>query len=682
MSGSGRGRSIELVSSAIDEFSRFHIEMAFDSDCDPYLSIESREVIHSLFTQITQKLVSVDPIVCSLLLRPVCELMESEFSDVTGSYDQLKQFYVDVDILNRWHLADPRAWGVISSSFRILDEVTQIIQEEIDLVSIDPDTVSNSTPVRSRLNAFIRGLRNDQRSESLREFHSVFSSLVDLYDLVDLELFLDAFPGELHLRSGTSKYKPSFARKIALTAVKKWVNDHQYYKKNKESVSRRSVASKEDVMRACVIAHLDITSDNQRDRDCEYFWSHVRKSWLGSVLRSRALHLYEVFDHVETDPILVNQLLMHLEEQNETVSIAHLMVSSESLRSDTRRRTQMEDPLVHMLMSTMQTGRPECLSSYFGPRTNDAFVLPFTIDFDFRTSPIDSDSHAVYILDQATQLEALEVFLLDVSVITIDVFYRVYWSARLERAVPSVVSLAVENKVFIIMANRMARNSKSFHASLRVFFRRLLSDDRVLKIVGDMRNTEKDFFFWTLLVEYPFEVHESSSSQLILGPCLDLTDVYPRRSVGDLIFNLLGGIRFCDYEENSNWARADSDLLRLTQLHYIASKSWLSLQLFHTIRAENAQDIAPLISFLDFSQVFGSRFNCQWSLDMDSKIEAVQVWTIENEDKLERARLLVESSCQRELHQMLKADLVQQNDVNQTNKIIDFELHDDFLLAD
>ena len=71
ISGSVRGRSIELVSTAIDEFSRFHIEMAFDSDCDPYLSIESREVIHSLFTQITQKLVSVDPIVCSLLLRPV-----------------------------------------------------------------------------------------------------------------------------------------------------------------------------------------------------------------------------------------------------------------------------------------------------------------------------------------------------------------------------------------------------------------------------------------------------------------------------------------------------------------------------------------------------------------------------------------------------------------------------------
>lgn len=678
-SGRERDRIINLILSAIGEFSRFHITIAFDDECDPYLGLESRQLIHTLFSQIPLTIIASDVELCPLLLKPVLELMQSEFCDVTGrSCEQLKQFYDEVSIMNQWFRADPRLWSQICSGFRIADEATQMIQEEIELISSDPESLGNSTPVRSRLNAYLRSVKG--KRTGLEDFLAVFDGLVDLFDLVDLELFLEVFPGELHLKNGGSRYKPSFARKLALTAVKKWVSDHQHYKKNRDTVSRRSIPVKDDVIRACINAHLDLT---KRDRDCEYLWSHLRKSWLGTVLKSCGLHLYEVFDHIENDLPLLNQFLMHLEELNETESIAELFVLSESLRADSRRRIQLDDPLILMLMSVMQMGRSDCLTSFFGPRTNGAFVLPFPIDFQFDGCPVDPQSHAVYIIDQIDQLPAVKNCLSDVGVVAIDVFFKAFWSARLERSVPSVVSIATEKKVFIIMANRMSRNSKSFHSALRVFFRRLLTDQKTLKVVGDMRDSEKDFYLWTLLVENPFDVLEHSAAEQILGPFLDLRDVYPRRSFGELVHKLLGGLGFCNYEENANWSRADSDLLRQTQLHYIASKSWLSLQLFHTITAKNARDIAPLLSALDCSQVFGSRFNCDFKMELNEKIEAFETWTVENGDKLEQARVLVEGT-QEQLHATLKKDLIKDdNDLHDIEDIIEFDIHDDdLILAD
>ena len=677
--GRERDRIMNLISSAVEEYSRFHILTAFDDTADPHLGLESRQTIHTLFAQLPGKILTSDPDLCQLLLKPVCVLLESELSNASGSSGRVKQFYVDVDILSQWHRADPRLWNQIAQGFRITDEVTQIIQDEIELIASDPDSLGSSTPVRSRLNQFLHAFLGNRQAGALRDFLSVFDGLWDLFDLIDLEMFLEVFPEEMYLKTGSGRYKPSFSRKLALTCVKKWVNDHQHYKKNKDTVSRRSLPAKEDVITACVIAHLDITGATKRDRDCEYFWSHLRKTWLGIVLRSKSLTIFEIHDHLEDDMVLLNQCLLHLEEANDTQEIAQLLLLSEPLRIERLRRMQLDDPLVLMWMSTMQMGAYDRSTQFFGPRMTQGFVLPFSIDFELRgSSTIDPDSYSVLVVDQPAQLEAMEIYLLDVSVVAVDVFYKVFWSGRLERTVPSVVCLATEKKVFIVMTNRMVRNSKSFHASVKTFFKRFLSDQSVLKVVGAMRNTEKDFFLWTLLVDNPFEQSLDDSS-LVLCPFLDIVDVYPRRSFSDLVYHLLGGLRFCDFEQNCNWSRADSDLLRQTQLHFIASKCWLLLQLFHTVKAQDARDISPMLTALDCSQVFGPRFNSEWKMHNEEKIEATETWTVENEDKLQRARRLVESS-QSQLRDSIKQELSGNDD--EEKSALDFQLTDEYSLAD
>jgi hypothetical protein len=113
-SGRERDRIINLILSAIGEFSRFHITIAFDDECDPYLGLESRQLIHTLFSQIPLSIIASDVELCPLLLKPVLELMQSEFCDVTGrSCEQLKRFYDEVSILNQWYRADPRLWSQI-----------------------------------------------------------------------------------------------------------------------------------------------------------------------------------------------------------------------------------------------------------------------------------------------------------------------------------------------------------------------------------------------------------------------------------------------------------------------------------------------------------------------------------------------------------------------------------------
>ena len=74
-----------------------------------------------------------------------------------------------------------------------------------------------------------------------------------MYDLLDIETFIDVFPGELFFLSGEADYKPTFARKLALTAVKKRVHGPQIYKKDKDSVSKSSFPAKDDVDRACIL---------------------------------------------------------------------------------------------------------------------------------------------------------------------------------------------------------------------------------------------------------------------------------------------------------------------------------------------------------------------------------------------------------------------------------------------
>lgn len=652
-SSAGSDDEVRKIKFALDDFTRFHLNQAFSEDVDALDRAESTRLIQDLMQRIPRLIVSCAESIVDMLLIPVDALMATEFADIVRTHELLRQFYVDTDILNLWPRMDPRVWPEVARVYRIEDEIAEQIREETEAIQTDAET-SAPLPIRAKLSAFLRQTKGSRVSaRSSHAFSDLCSVFPDLLDLVDLEAFLEVFPDELYLRSTSVCYKPSFARKLALAAVKKWVNAYQYYKKNKELVSRKTIPPKEDVVRACIRAHLDITSG--KDRDCEYFWSHLRKTWLSGLTKHGGYHLYEILDHIEHDPGLLTQLLLQLEDENKVEEVASLLIMSESTRCDQRRKFKMDDPVTLMLMSCMQTGRKDQWTSCFGPNKEDGFILPFVVDAGFRGScpQIDPVSYDVLVIDQVGQLDAVSNFLActESTVVAVDVFYKTFWSSRLERPVPSVVSVATDKKVFIIMANRMVRNSKFTHAAIRDLFKSLFSNDQILKILGGTRGSEKAFLLWTLIAEDPFDPTMVIADGR-LEPYLDLTDVFPRISFSELVFRLLGGLEFCDSEENSNWARADTDFLRETQLHYIASKAWLSLQLFHTITPEDAEEIAPKLSALDFTQVFGNPFMREFAASRDM----VESWLELNGAKLAEARDLVEAT-QEELRMQLLLDL-------------------------
>jgi hypothetical protein len=500
----------------------------------------------------------------------------------------------------------------------------------------------------------------------LHEFLRIFQDIEDLYDLIDLEVFLLAFPDELFLRTPGTCYKPSFARKLALTAVKQWVHGHQHYKKNRDTVSRKSFADKEEVIRACINAHLDIT--NGQDRDCEYFYSYLRKQWLADVTRSNAFHVFEIFDHIDHDSALCNQLLFQLEDDNRTEDIALLLALSEPLRCERRRRMQLDDPLVMMLMSFSQTARKEHLTWVFGPVKEGAFILPFSINLE--DNDWDVDSPQVLIIDQAAQVERM-IELFDTrspDVIGIDVFFKCFWSCRLERPVPSVLSLCWDDTVFIIMTNRLSPIGQE---SLRHFLRQICQESEILKIMNGCREHEKMFALWSFLVPDPFR--PSNDPSFRLDSYLDLCHVFdPRLSFAELVSNLLGGLIFCNYEENSDWSKADSQFLRESQLHFIASRAWLSLQIFHTIDMTNIESVVSCMGCVDFSQIFKRKVFTDWT----GSIDQVAVWVQDNPERLHKAQQLVFSSpTQEELRELLTREVFEEDDY--TADVVDDPADDD-----
>jgi hypothetical protein len=636
----------ERVGAAVQDITDGLIGFAFGANSNAEEQGRSQEIVGSWMRGIPKAIVSSDLVLQRILLIPVRRLVEREFRDTRIRQGKLRQFYDDTGILSVWHRAHPLVWSDIAASYRLEYEIAEALHAEIESIQCESDGIP-SLPIRNSINHLIKSLRDGEATHhvSIEDFARIFrSGLEDLYDLVDLELFIEAFPDELYLRNSDVKYKASFARKLALTAVKQWVHGHQMIKQKKEAVDRGSLPLKEDVIRACIHGHLNITS-LEADRDCQYLFSYIRKQWLNSLLRSSSFHVYELFDHIDQDVSLANQMLCYYEDENDMETGSCLLTLSESLRCERRRKGFLDDPFTQMLMSYMQTGRRDHWSPGFGPITSNGFILPFSVNFDFDgTQPIDSLSYEVLVVDRLTQLEQVAHYLelSDISVITIDVFYKVFWSLRLERPVPNVVTIGTSKKVFVIIVGRMMLSMKTQEKSyVRDFFRILFERKSLLKVFSGTRQSEKAFALWTLVAEDPFRP-TSVPDGLFMQPVLDFCDMLPeQRTFGEVVYTLLGKLIHCDFEETSDWSRADHQYLRESQLHFLASRSWLSLQLFHTLTFDNGPRMQQSLWAIDFNQAFGSGFFKEFR---EASSEQVIDWLFDNGRFLKEAYELVESS--------------------------------------
>ena len=641
-SGHGKQSLIAKISKGISDITEVHVKNAIDNDADRDSRTQSSQLVGLWMENIPRFLVAGDSDVALLLLSAVEIVLKDGLLSIDQSLGRLKQFYTDTDILNLWPRMDSRIWSRVINAYGISFEANMAIQDEIDAVSssVFTDNMETHSPIRDRLNDDLRRLkayRNGKRC-SPADFVGLFEGLDMLYDLVDLGLFLEVFPEERFLSNSSVNYKPSFARKLALTTVKEWVDDHRQAKKNREARPKGSSRSKEHVIETCIRAHLNITDNH--DKDCEYFYSCIRKHWLASVIRSGRFHIYEIFDHIDDDPGLCNQLLFQLEDDNRPEEIASVLTWSEPLRCDKRRRMHLDDQFQLMLMSFAQTGRKELMTSVFGPLKEGAFVLPFSINTEFDGSGVlDPSSFEVLIVDQLAQVDQMSDFfsLASPPVVHIDVFSKYFWSNRLERPVPSVVSLTCTNKVFLVMPNRMSREARD---GFRDLLSAILRDTETLKLLTGTRQHDKFFSLWTLLTDDPFRP-PSGTDGIVVQPYLDLCYLFdPKHSFSTLVHRLLGGLVFCDYEENSDWSKADFQFLRESQLHYLASRAWLSLQLFHTINPSDTEAVQDSLGAVDLGQVFGSKFYVDWTGSQDQ----VRSWLEDNPVRLAEAHSLVFSS--------------------------------------
>ena len=629
---------MDLVSKAVDDLVATYLESALGYNSDLESKSRSEEILTKMMHQIPQNLLLSDTRIAKVLLIPVLRLVEREFANAE-TVSKRRHFYEDTQILSLWYRMPPEIWCAVSEAYSIEREMSEAIIDEIETIRLGADV--GSLPIRSRLNGYIQTLKHKRPTiETLTRVCG--SGLENLYELIDLEIFMDVFPDEVHFTSTDVQYTLSFARKLALTAVKQWVHAHQMHKKDRQC----PFPKKDKVIRACIQSHLDIT-DERADRDCQYFFSHLRKDWLRQLLKDPSFHIFELFDHIRDDPSLVNQMLCFLEDSLNTERGACLLTLSEDLRCERRRKGFLDDNLTQVLMSYMQTGRTEHWTAHFGPYREGAFVLPFTINHSFMgETPINADCYEVLVIDKLDQLNRLSAYIESghAPVVHIDVFYKVFSSWSLERPRPNVVTLGTHNKVFIVMVGRMELTKEGILTKkLRDFFTKLFTNTSILKLMNGTRQSEKSFLLWSLITSDPFSPPDAFQPNLV-EPLSDICFLYPSHSFGNLVNKLLGGLLFCDYEETSDWSRP---YLRESQLHFVASRSWLSVQLFHTIKESQAAQVHDTLFSIDFRYIFGgSGYFSPWT---GGSLDCVSAWLSDNPAHLVEAQEIVTSS-QEELH--------------------------------
>jgi hypothetical protein len=217
------------------------------------------------------------------------------------------------------------------------------------------------------------------------------------------------------------------------------------------------------------------------------------------------------------------------------------------------------------------------------------------------------------------------------------------------------------------------KNSSSSGITIRMFFSFLFGTQSILKIINATRASDKAFVLWTLISENPFDpaTLKRNDSPTHLWPFIDLTEVFPRQSFPVLVDKLLGGLVFCDFEENSDWSRADYQFLRESQLHFVATRTWLSLQLFHAIEMSTFEDIPQELSGLCFPQVFGVNFFVRW--ESPEKTEFVKEWMKDNRQRLKETQTLV-METQDLLRRELQKDLMTEREKPISGSFSDYNI--------
>jgi hypothetical protein len=249
-----------------------------------------------------------------------------------------------------------------------------------------------------------------------------------------------------------------------------------------------------------------------------------------------------------------------------------------------------------MLLSTMGSCAGARID-VFGPLTDGAFVFPFDL-IDARS--VTTATHAfTVVIDQLAVIDVFDTFVNQLesgSAVSVEFFYKAWCDVMLEKPMPAVVAVATDKQVFVLLIERMIKSCgvKDRTRVLRSV-RTLFTRKDVIKIVPSVQ-------FDTVVILaalFADDVFELSSSVTPFGgkmdakiqPLLDLHKwITPSCSFPETVNTHLNVV-FCTFERQSNW----EGFLRSSQIHYIASKVWLSLQLYYKLRGQETMPCPPVV---------------------------------------------------------------------------------------
>ena len=620
------GRLIANLSTCVQLFSKVLFEDVFTEQ-----KADQRMFFNGFMESLTTCLGMTDPKYAKLLLIPVTLLMQTEFDEVDHSRAELEEFYACTNILRLWPSMHPRVWSMVANAYQIVDEVSFAIQQELKVAN-------GPAHLRERVNRYLTEMRGNPRT-SLGDFALIAVGLPDIWDLVDIELFLSVFPDEICL-TPTSKrtYKPSFARKIAMASIVRFVNEHQQTRRPIGLKTGSTAQHRDQVVECCKAANLDLAATSKYNNDARYFYHHLKRVWLFTALRHSALRSDELYDHIQSDDSLVESLFLNSMDDPSIPApiLADIALSHERLRTSLLQKRQfIDDQILQMLISVSQSGRREKWIDLFGPKKSQAFVLPFEL------------GDKVVVIDQIHDLSLIDTHLSTLpprSVISVDVFFNIWRDVVLERPLPNVLAIATESRVFVIMAKRMAAANREKRSVCRQFLARIFCDPKLLKLTPFWQFGGKFHSLVSLWADDPFELDNTVcqtgtllSQPAVIGPCLDIARkvLTPQTCFADVCGKILGGITVCDFEENSNW---DNLYLRNSQLHYIATRTWLTLQIFFA--ETDLASIRPHVIWVDLNKLSAPGMYSQWR-GTESELES---WMNDNEARCSRFTSLVSSS--------------------------------------
>lgn len=582
------GKGYEVIERAVKSAATELIEVSFGNPEEDNVSF-----LNALLAEVPGKLVgTVDPLVGKILLIPVHDLVcHYEQADNT---EAIRELFEKSDIINCWPSITPRLWGDVGEAYQMHVQMAQAVQDELE--GGDGGLYyGNVAKIGRNINKYLEKIRDIKAKCTVEEFHAIFTeNLVELWDLVNIEMYLEAFPSELYQAPGEyRRYKTCFVRKIALACVKHYVHAHQKSKQRSlGGYQKVSLPKRERVVDTCILGNLDVVSS--RDVEVRYFWSLLRKAWLSMVMRTGKLNLFELFDNLSSDDTLLNQMFLELVDRNNVEAVAQLLAWSESLRARQAFKHQLiDEPPLPFLLSVMgSTGGTRI--DVFGPMRSDGFILPFALVNEPAADSNTAVSGVTTVIDRASQMHFFSDFVDALPIqcaVCVGVWHKTWTDVMLERPVPSVLAVASQARVMLVLVDRiLAREKKSEKSKILRPIRKLFHNrPDVLKIFCSM-GVDVMVTLGAMLAEDPFElaspvtpfgdrIHGGSICPVVdltkCQPCIaEKNDTAAPYSFAQWVESRLH-VHFCEFEKNSNW----SGFLRNSQLHYAASKVWLGLHL-------------------------------------------------------------------------------------------------------